>query len=57
TDAEGEQALASQSEVEVLRRTDGTYLAVFSNKWRLDIVQRKFPDIMLEALPAGTTPS
>jgi peptide chain release factor 3 len=57
TDAEGEQALASQSEVEVLRRSDGTYLAVFSNKWRLDIVQRKFPDVLLEALPAGTTPS
>jgi peptide chain release factor 3 len=30
---------------------------VFSNKWRLDIVQRKFPDVLLEALPAGTTPS
>ena len=49
--------LAGQSEVEVLRRrADGALLAVFSTKWRLETVRRKFPDLTLEPLPAGVAP-
>jgi peptide chain release factor 3 len=54
TDAAGEELLAPQSEVEVLRRTDGTRLALFHTVWRLEMVSRKFPDLRLDAMPAGT---
>lgn len=54
TDEEGEIALARQSECEVLVRSDGVRLAVFSNKWRMDVVIRKFPDVRFEPLLAGT---
>jgi peptide chain release factor 3 len=56
TDAAGAALLAGQSEVEVFtRRADHALLAVFSNKWRLETIRRKFEGIMLEALPAGST--
>ncbi|MEJ3651643.1 peptide chain release factor 3 [Actinomycetes bacterium KLBMP 9759] len=56
TDAEGAELLARQAEVEVLeRRADGALLAVFVNKWRLETIRRKFPDMTLEPLPAGST--
>ena len=55
TDAAGAEILAKQAEVEVLqRRTDGVLLAVFVNKWRLETVRRKFPDLELAPLPAGS---
>ncbi len=55
TEPQAAQLLSSQSEAEVLRRdSDGAYLAVFSNKWRMDIVMRKFPDLRLDPMPAGT---
>jgi len=55
TDAEGAELLATQAEVEVLeRRLDGALLAVFVNKWRLETIRRKFPDMMLEPLLAGS---
>ena len=55
TDADGAAQLADQSEVEVLtRRSDGALLAVFSNKWRLETVRRKLPDVTLDPLPAGS---
>ncbi|GAY11858.1 peptide chain release factor 3 [Pseudonocardia sp. N23] len=54
TDEAGEAALSSQSECEVLVRSDGVRLAVFSNKWRMEVVIRKFPDIPFEPLLAGT---
>jgi peptide chain release factor 3 len=54
TDVAGADVLAGQSEVEVLRRrSDGVLLAVFSTKWRLETVRRKFPDLNLQPLPAG----
>ena len=41
--------------VEVLtRRADGALLAVFSNKWRMETIRRKFEDLVLESLPAGS---
>ena len=55
TDAEGAELLATQAEVEVLeRRLDGALLAVFVNKWRLETIRRKFPDMTLAPLPAGS---
>ena len=39
--------------VEVLQRSDGTYLALFVDQWRANVTARDNPDVMLEALPAG----
>jgi peptide chain release factor 3 len=36
------------------RRQDGALLAVFVNKWRLETIRRKFPDMMLQPLLAGS---
>jgi peptide chain release factor 3 len=55
TDAAGAELLAHQHEVEVLsRRSDNALLAVFSNRWRLEVVARKYADILLDPLPAGS---
>jgi peptide chain release factor 3 len=55
TDASGTEALAGQRGAEVLtRRLDGALLALFSDKWRLNAIQRDNPDVMLEPLLAGT---
>lgn len=42
--------LDSQSGVEVLTRTDGALLALFSDKWRMEMLQRHHPDLVLEPL-------
>ena len=55
TDEAGAGQLTGQSDVEVLtRRADGALLALFSTKWRLETVRRKFPDLLLDPLPAGS---
>jgi peptide chain release factor 3 len=55
TDPDSAAVLDGQSEVEVLtRRSDGELLAVFSTKWRLENIRRKFPDATLEPLLAGS---
>ena len=54
TDAAGAEILDRESEVEVLTRSvDGALLAVFGNKWRMETVRRKHPDLMMEPLLAG----
>jgi peptide chain release factor 3 len=54
TDDSGAAGLAGQRGAEVLtRRLDGALLALFSDKWRLNAVQRDNPDITLEPLLAG----
>ncbi|MDN5748226.1 MAG: peptide chain release factor 3 [Pseudonocardia sp.] len=54
TDAAAAAVLNRESEVEVLTRSvDGALLAVFVNKWRMETVRRKHPDLMLEPLLAG----
>ncbi len=53
TDAAGAQELAGVRGVEVLQRTDGTYLALFIDKWRANNTARDHPDVLLEELPAG----
>jgi peptide chain release factor 3 len=56
TDTLGAELLHGQHEVEVLtRRSDRAALAVFPTRWRLETVRRKFPDLLLESLPAGAT--
>ena len=43
-------ALNAPASVEVLSRTDGELLAIFSDRWRLQSVERELPDAVLEAL-------
>jgi peptide chain release factor 3 len=42
--------LNAQRQTEVLIRRDGEHLAVFSDRWRMQGVQREFPGIVLESL-------
>ena len=53
TDADGAQQLSGLRGVEVLQRTDGTYMALFTDKWRAKNVARELPDVRLDELPAG----
>lgn len=46
-------AINREPRVEVLRRSDGVYLALFPDRWRAETVARNHPDIALEPLPAG----
>jgi peptide chain release factor 3 len=50
TDDEGREALRGQRAVEVLTRSDGVLLAVFSDRWRLQSVERDLEDILLAPL-------
>ncbi|MGC3022299.1 MULTISPECIES: peptide chain release factor 3 [unclassified Brevibacterium] len=42
--------LARERSVEVLHRSDGELLALFSDRWRLQGVQKNHPDLILEPL-------
>ena len=42
-----------QPSAEVMTRTDGVMLALFSTKWRLEGFQRDNPDIVLRSLVAA----
>ncbi|WP_233608008.1 peptide chain release factor 3 [Nocardia stercoris] len=53
TDAESAAELARQRGVEVFTRTDGAILALFSDKWRLQYIQKELPKLTLEPLVAG----
>lgn len=53
TDAAGASALAGIRGVEVLQRSDGTHLALFTDRWRAQYVAKENPGVMLEELPAG----
>ena len=53
TDAAGAVALAGGRGVEVLQRSDGTYVAIFTDQWRATATARDNPDVLLEPLPAG----
>ena len=50
TDAEGSERLRGQRAVEVLSRSDGVLLAVFSDRWRLQSVERDLAGILLTPL-------
>ncbi len=46
------ETLAGINGVETFERSDGTALAVFSDRWRLQFVSRQHPDITFESLSA-----
>jgi peptide chain release factor 3 len=50
TTPESVPTLARERSVEVLSRSDGELLALFSDRWRLQGVQREHPDLVLEPL-------
>ncbi len=50
TDAQGRDRLRGQRAVEVLARSDGVLLAVFSDRWRLQSVERDLEGILLAPL-------
>ncbi len=55
TTADDAPTLARIPGVEVLTSTDGTLLAVFPDRWRLQRIERDHPGLVLEPLAAGTS--
>jgi peptide chain release factor 3 len=53
TDRESAEILGHDRQVEVLMRSDGTLLALFSTPWRLRNTVRDHPELLLEDLAAG----
>ena len=53
TDAESAHELNRQRGVEVFTRSDGVMLALVSDKWRLQYIQKELPDLTLEPLVAA----
>ncbi|MCK0089671.1 peptide chain release factor 3 [Rhodococcus sp. HNM0563] len=54
TDAESTTELNRQRGVEVFERSDGVLLALVSDKWRLQYIQKELPELTLEPLVAAT---
>ena len=52
TDAASEVELNRQRGVEVFTRSDGVLLALVSDKWRLQYIQKENPGLTLEPLVA-----
>lgn len=52
TDPESADELGRQRGVEVFTRSDGVLLALVSDKWRLQFLQKEFPHLTLEPLVA-----
>lgn len=55
TTAQWAPRLATERQTEVLTRRNGEHLAVFSDRWRLQSVQREHPDAVLESLSIADT--
>ena len=53
TDAESAVELGRQRGVEVFTRSDGAILALVSDKWRLQYLQKEMPELTLEPLVAA----
>ncbi|MBJ8340494.1 peptide chain release factor 3 [Antrihabitans sp. YC3-6] len=53
TDAESADELGRQRGVEVFTRSDGVLLALVSDKWRLQYIQKEMPELTLEPLVAA----
>ena len=53
TDAESADELGRQRGVEVFTRSDGVLLALVSDKWRLQYLQKEMPELTLEPLVAA----
>ncbi|WP_413247714.1 peptide chain release factor 3 [Rhodococcus sp. Z13] len=54
TDAASVDELNRQRGVEVFTRSDGVLLALVSDKWRLQYIQKELPELTLEPLVAAT---
>ncbi|MDJ0324006.1 peptide chain release factor 3 [Cryobacterium sp. PH31-AA6] len=54
TDRESAEILGHDRQVEVLMRSDGTLLALFSTVWRLRNTVRDHPELLLEDLATGS---
>ena len=54
TDAESAVELDRQRGVEVFTRSDGVLLALVTDKWRLQYIQKEMPSLTLEPLVAAT---
>lgn len=52
TDPESADELGRQRGLEVFTRSDGVLLALISDKWRLQYIQKELPDLTLEPLVA-----
>ncbi|PSR59794.1 peptide chain release factor 3 [Nocardia sp. MDA0666] len=52
TDAASSTELDRQRGVEVFTRSDGVILALFSDKWRLQYIEKEMPELTLEPLVA-----
>ncbi|MDH5421646.1 MAG: peptide chain release factor 3 [Acidimicrobiia bacterium] len=50
TDAAGAEALAGERDCEVVERRDGTLLALFKGKYRMEATRDRHPDIMLDSI-------
>ncbi len=53
TDADSAEELGRQRGVEVFTRTDGALLALVSDKWRLQYIEKEHPTLTLEPLVAA----
>jgi peptide chain release factor 3 len=53
TDAESVDELNRQRGVEVFTRSDGALLALVSDKWRLQYIEKEHGDLTLEPLVAA----
>lgn len=52
TDAESAPELGRQRGVEIFTRNDGELIALVSDKWRLDYIQKQLPELTLDTLIA-----
>ncbi len=50
TDAEGAAVLAGERDCEIFQRRDGTLLALFKSKYRLEAAAERHPEVMLETI-------
>ncbi|MDH3498914.1 MAG: peptide chain release factor 3 [Acidimicrobiia bacterium] len=50
TDAEGAATLAGERDCEILERRDGTLLALFKSRYRLEAAMERHPEAMLDAI-------
>src|SRR5690606_26861719 len=53
TGAASAERVGRQRGVEVFTRTDGAILALFSDKWRLQYIEKEHPEFTLEPLVAA----
>jgi peptide chain release factor 3 len=53
TDAESVPGISAASGAEVLQRSNGDHIAVFTNKWGLRVLQQNKPELTLEPLVAA----